>query len=385
MKNTHSLPLTTALCLCLSAGATAEVQWNGFLTAGGGKASPDNGDFLDDYEDNFTFDVENIFGLQASADLNDKFSITGQIVAKGIDDYDPEVTWAYLGYQHDENLSFKIGRFRLPFYLYSDFLDVGYAYHFINPPNDVYLTDVDTTSGIYSAYQTNFGDWDATFEGYFGSFDEDLESDLGDVNLSVRDQFGLVATLTYDIFTLRASYHGSETNLNNFANLDGISQLIDALVLLGAQDAADDLAFTEVDFGYSEFGFKIEPGAFSIIGEYTSLDGDSGPTQDQSRWFVSGLYPVGEFTFHLTHSEADDKTTDLSGGIPLLGGLTQPLIDGVNALTSSLATEATTDAIGFRWDFTSSAAFKFEYSKIDDDKDDTRDGKLVRFVIDAVF
>ena len=48
--------------------------------------------------------------------------------------------WLYLTYTPTTNLQIKIGKLRTPFFTMSDFSDVGFAYPWINPPQQVYDT-----------------------------------------------------------------------------------------------------------------------------------------------------------------------------------------------------------------------------------------------------
>ena len=107
--------------------AQAEVRINGFANLIGGMTSSE--DSLYGYSDSINFSEESLFAIQVSGDINDKMTATGQMVARGENDYDAEFEWAYITYQATDNVSITGGRLRLPLFNYSSSLDVGYSYH----------------------------------------------------------------------------------------------------------------------------------------------------------------------------------------------------------------------------------------------------------------
>jgi hypothetical protein len=395
-RSKHAVASVGFTCLLLPFAASAELQWDGFISAGGGIADPDSGSELAGFEDKFTFDTDTVLGLQVRGAINEKLSATGQIVARGSEDFDPDMAWAYLSYEATEKLTAKLGRIRLPFYLYSDFLEVGYAYHWISPPAEVYFVPVDSTNGFDLVYSTNFGRVDASLQGYFGSFDKDIDSEGTAINISARDQVGLVATGNYDWLTLRGSVHQSKVNLGGFGetalpapfgSIDNLAATLNGLpsFLVGAagSEVANNLSADDVTFLYSEFALKAEYNNWLFVTEFTRLKSDSGPLADQNRAFASIAYTMDDWTVHFTQGRADDDAADVSGSLPVIPGVTDGLIQLVDGIADGFADESTTNTIGLRYDFTAGAAFKIEYSDVDDKKG--VDGNIVRFVVDAVF
>ena len=87
------------------------------------------------YEDtHFSFEPDSLVGLQATTQINDKASASIQLLARGALDWDAEVDWAYLSYQVTYSFTWLAVLIRAPFFLYSDYISVGYAYPCITPP-----------------------------------------------------------------------------------------------------------------------------------------------------------------------------------------------------------------------------------------------------------
>ena len=132
------LSVAVAICCALAtSNASAEVRINGFASIVGGK-SLDSDQTLYGYDDDISFKNESVFALQLTADLQEKLSATAQIVARGENDFDADFEWAYLTYEISDELQISAGKMRAPFYRYSDFLDVGYTYRWVRPPQSVY-------------------------------------------------------------------------------------------------------------------------------------------------------------------------------------------------------------------------------------------------------
>ena len=113
MKN-FILYFTFLICV-LSLPAKAAIKFSGYGSVIAGKTlgtvdDPFNpgqkrdeiltADFYDvgQYTNDLTFNAESIFALQAVMDLSPDFKVTAQLVAKGVDDFEPEFDWYYLTY-----------------------------------------------------------------------------------------------------------------------------------------------------------------------------------------------------------------------------------------------------------------------------------------------
>ena len=81
------------------------------------------------YGNRADFQTDSLYAVQFRADMTEGMSATAQVIGKGAENFDAKISWAYFTYQLNDSWSVKAGRQRLPYFLYSDFLDVGYAYH----------------------------------------------------------------------------------------------------------------------------------------------------------------------------------------------------------------------------------------------------------------
>src|SRR3990167_10128410 len=121
----------------------SKIKFNGFLSTGAAVSSsqapyeiPGHGTVTN----KVGYAANSLLGLQMEAQLSDKLSVVAQVVANGnnIDGnvpYRVNAEWAFLKYKPFENLQVRAGRFRMPLFMYSDTLEVGYSYPWIFAPN----------------------------------------------------------------------------------------------------------------------------------------------------------------------------------------------------------------------------------------------------------
>jgi hypothetical protein len=379
-----------------SAMATPEVS--GFINAVGGYAMerPTQG-----YEaDNLTFERDSLLGLQVSGRLNDKMSATGQLLAQGQDDFTTEASWAYLTYEFSQATQFRMGRFRTPLFLYSDFLHVGYAQHWMSPPEEVYGLPFDSVNGVDLNYGFSLGRTDAKLQMYFGSSQGDFTPDNADTPLHIRlrEQMGVVGSLNRGWFTARASFHqvtrlsidnfGEQSLPDPFGNVEGLSAAITNLgSIYGFEENADfvvsQLDLRDVTAEFSEAAIRMQGQHLFLVAEGTLLTFDDSAIAKQRRHLVSMGTQLHNTTLYLTYARANDEPVDLAGAIPLIPGVTDGVQMALSGLTQSYTLESETASIGLRLDLTAGAAFKLEISENTLPHNDQ--SNLVRFGFHLVF
>ena len=202
MTRLSLLPGLVATAVCVAPVATAQaadLRINGFASIGAGltisegkdiapgsnSASTDgNATFLADsptnarYDDDIDFRPDSIYGLQITSALGEGLSATGQITGTGGEDFDATVAWAYVSYDLDDNWTLLAGRQRIPLYFYSDFLDVGYAYHWVRPPSPA-NSIFDSYDGAQLRHQGSIGSWDTRVQLFAGSAETTGDFDIG--------------------------------------------------------------------------------------------------------------------------------------------------------------------------------------------------------------
>ena len=378
------LPLAIALCaVCASASSFAEVRINGFASIVGGKTLDDNTTRYG-YDNDISFKNESVFALQLSADLQDKLSATAQIVARGNNSFDAEFEWAYLTYEFTDELQLSAGKMRVPFYRYSDFLDVGYAYRWVRPPQSVYSIPFSTYEGLSLLHTSQLGDWDSTLQVIYGGFDGDIAAVTNNDEAKLNDIAGVNWTLSYDWFSVRAAYLVAETSID-LSNGEAGGQAINGLEQLlrdnGLITQADDIAINEDDGTFIGVGFSIDYNNILFDAEYTQFEVEKSILAKQSQYYASIGYRMDEWIVHFTYEDNDDKHDksrfDQVTQVP-------PLNNGINQALNGVRAQSNVYTIGTRYDFHPSAALKVDFSRFNDDISDT-ETDVIAVAVDLVF
>lgn len=380
------------------------------------------------YDSKTDFQQNSLYGIQFRSDLKENLSATAQIVGKGAEEFDPKITWAFLKYNFSEEFSVKAGRQRVPFFLYSDFIQVGYAYTWVAPPDELYnIAGNENIDGVNFEYLTDIGDWTSRTSLLIGASNSNLDFNGSSVSFANDDFRGLTWDLTYDWFTFHAVYSRSKVTLsayNDFAN--GISGAMSSInpALALSPDQIDLLDLNEDAATYKGVGISADWGDWLAATEYAEIELDESPTTTARKgWYVFGGYRWQKYTFGLTYakfkSPNNPKTIDLlQGNNFVLGGPTPTTLEGwlgaaqagAEALGNSFGAYGLGQLIDnlpslyrggkdsksytatVRYDFHPSAALKFEYvmEKADYDLSDgssinTIEPTLLRVGVDLVF
>jgi hypothetical protein len=359
----------------------AEIVFNGFANIVGGQTVSSD-ETLYGFDDKFDFKNGSLFALQATSDLGDGLGVTAQIISRGNNEWSPEFEWAYVSYDATDELRFLVGRQRVPFYMYSDFLDVSYAYPWITPPEGVYSVPFDSFDGLGAIYSTSIGEFDTSFQLFYGGNNDDLAA-LNDAPADFEDLMGLSVTINREWLTLRAGY--IQTNMNIYTGDPNDNPLYSGWNAVGYPDVANNFVIEDDMGDFIELGFQIDYENILLIGEYTSLTLENTPIADADSYYVMAGYRFDTVMVHVTYGVDEDSKGSYTSGIPSDSLPIAGLIAGTNAFTDSLTEESAYYTMGLRWDFHESAALKFEYTSYSDDLNGDNDAGLFRTAIVTVF
>ncbi len=315
--------LVGASLASVSAGSMAAgegITLSGFLTAGATYAdqrvlagtnyvSQDG-----NIENTVGFTNDSRIGIQLSAKVNREVSVTGQLLARGSEeDFNMKADWAFVTYRAADQLSIRGGKLKLTTFLVSDYIEVGYAYPWIRPPQEVYYANpITTISGVDALVRFNFGDYSLLFQPYFGNSrgEQALAPQEAVVNPPLSLPQGTLLPVAFtadsltgvnlsfgsDLFTVRAGYLQTLVSAPNF----GVSE--------------DQATFTSV-------GGTVDWKGLVFYTEYFQReikDAANGAFPNQKGAYATLGYRFGKFLPHLTVAALDDNDNPTtSNGIPL--------------------------------------------------------------------
>jgi len=352
--------VAVALCVAGPASAAIEnVNFNGFLTVGATQSDSKVPFFNGNITDEVGFEQDSRVGLQMSADVSDRIGVTAQLLGRARNtDYNAFFDWGFVRYDATDNFTLRGGKLKFPTFLISDYYEVGYAYPWIRPPQEVYYSNPLTTiSGADFLWHIPVGSADWLIQPYAGTsrgqetlipqyaleFNSMLPpsnqlfslqpGDVGYVNFEAEKLYGINSSLTWDSFSLRAGY--LKTNVK--AKDIGVIK-------------ADDAKFWSVGatmdwhniVGYTEY-FEREIDGIANLG-----------FPNQKGWYATLGYRIGKWLPHVTYATLDDNNNPKSPCGNLGGG----------AVPCGEPLEQDSVTLGLRYELATGAALKVEAERM---------------------
>jgi len=332
MKNLSVLGLVLGLAPAVS---LAEVEISGYLSFAANYADSDNTLDTSYYNDlantdHWDFDTRsNHVGVQIYSALTDKVSVTLGLTAEGgQSDYQVEPEWAYGTYQFNDDWGLRMGRFKGPFYMVSDYRDVGYAYPWVRPPEEVYSTNpIKSINGLDLVFQKSHQNVNYLVEFYGGSGKNTAlanpNAGLGadyPVDFETYNSLGFNASVGTESVTFRAGYYNTKVDVPDF--------------LIEAESGS-----------FAGLGLIVDWRNIVLYSEYIQRDTDTnlaGAFPDQNAWYATLGYRYRTVLPYVTFADIDEG----NDAVP-------------NALRQSSV------ALGLRWDIDDAAAVKFEAKQTD--------------------
>jgi hypothetical protein len=294
-------------------------------------------DFYDvgQYTNDISFNAESIFAIQAVMDFSSDFKATAQLVAKGVDDFEPEFDWYYLTYKATDSLSFMVGRRNIPMYYYSEFSEVGYAYPWMRPPSNLYWWQVTQFNGVHAMYDFDLGDYSNSLSFFYGneySYNNVemtyYETLFGGESTTVVDELwtditGVNWNISGDNFDVRFVYfqHDAE-RISNYIDSTTFTKL-----------------YSQKFFG---FGGSVDLSPFTILFDWNFVTRDDGLGTEYPTYLVSVVYNIDDFQPYISYSKADHEQTK---GSSITENLEQHYMS----------------SIGLRYNFLPNASFKVQF------------------------
>lgn len=386
-KTLQRLPLAlAALLTCLSShadfiSADGKARISGFGTVGAARTNTD--EVLFNYPGQgggvnrkVGMEPDTKIGVQGSYNFTNTFSASAQVLTKyrASGKYEPAFEWAFANWQAMPSLSVRLGRIGAPFFMISDFRDVGYANTSLRPPLDVYgLLPVSSVDGGDISYKTNVGDTvlTSTFWGGYSRADyanQRIESKPSSFTARLSGQLGwnLLAELEGGLSIRFGHVQGKLSIAVPF--IDDLLQQAGAfaagnpaLVPGGVQAARDALVTSRSDVSFTGLGFTLDRDNIVLSSEYAVRRAKTGMATDSSGWYVLGGYRVGAVLPYVVFSANKVDDTNTGPATPAVLGV---LSSTVAALQTTSQQAQKTTSVGVRWDVLPSAALKLQFDHV---------------------
>ena len=357
-----------ACCQAMGASAlTLEPHLSGFGSFIGGKNLDGDGSYYQDFgSGEMDWQTESLVGLQVDTPVTDKTTAVVQWLAAGNNQWAVETEWAYLRHQFTPTLSFKLGRVNVPFFLFSDYLSVGYSLPWINGPTDVYNVPLSSVDGGSLLKTGSLGvvDWQA--EAYGGGATFTPRAGLfRDQTLQTRHQVGVAFELSWRDWRFRISDHRADISIIKTTGEDWV--VVEALAQIlenqGFDQAAEDVRLDGDPVRFSEAAVQYDDGCWLMIAELKRLQPlEVAPLPDDLARYATLGRRFGPVLLHATWSDARDERPDLGRGLPA----GTPYLSAVNTLSAVVSPTNETRIYGIRWDVEEDLVFKLEWQDVSD-------------------
>lgn len=352
--------VAAALCIAGPADAAIDnISFNGFLTVGATVSDSKVPSFNGNVTDEVGFEQDSRVGLQLSADIAENIGVTAQLLGRARDrDYDAFFDWGFVSYDVTDSFTLRGGKLKFPTFLISDYFEVGYAYPWIRPPQEVYYSNPLTTiSGADFLWHIPVGGADWLIQPYAGTsrgqetlipqfalefntllppanqlFDT-APGEVAYVNFEAEKLYGINTSISGDSFSLRAGYLKTDVKAADIGVIE-----------------ADEAKFWSVGatmdwnnvVGYTEY-FEREIDGIANLG-----------FPNQKGWYATLGYRFDKWLPHVTYATLDDNDNPDSP----CGNLGGPVPCGEPLEQDSLT-------LGLRYELSAGAALKFEAERIE--------------------
>ena len=392
----------SAACLPLNSAVAADVSFSGFASAAGGQTM-ESGEEYRGYGHATTFQPDTKLGFQANFAMGDGLNATMQIMGKSADSFATTMEWAFISKNVGDNWRFDFGRQRVPFYMYSSYLDVGIAYHWITPPPGVYSISFSSFDGISAQHKTDLGDWTSTLKLILGEHQSDLAVGGGteEYPATLQDMMGLRWSAEYDWLTFELGY----IHLDVSVDIPGVAALAGGLIKTGQTlsdtsliSAGERISLDGRTAEYISTGIRIDYEDYLLVAEYSDLQIDDGFSADQTSLYISAGKTIGDFFLHATYTQDEDKPDySITANLPFYPPADpdpknytdeETLVAGAKGLLAGSAAESTSYIFGVNYKFHTNAVAKVEYTQYTDDLNSgasSNDSDSIAFSIDTAF
>lgn len=379
--------LALSLAMALVPGVVfADTTINGFASIKAGITTGSD-EQLYGYDDTIDFKNESLIALQIKSDLGDKLSVTAQLLGRGSDNFDVNFEWAFISYKLSDNMTINAGRLRTPFFKYSDFKDVGYAYDWLRVPQGIYSLGFDSIEGVTFYRTAELAGFDSTLQLVFGGYDGEAEIKGIKVDARINNITGVTWELAKNGFSGRLAYLVGKTSIdtNNITLAPNFTtgNLYQALNQNGLNALVKAIDIDDESSNFIGVGLTYDNSDWIAVAEYTRVKVDNSFIATQKNFYASLGKRFNSITPYISY-ERENNEAEVSIYQPYTAALPPQLLLPVQGLIASQEVDSNTWNIGVRYDFHPAAAFKAQFSSEKNEVDNQRNG-LFAVGVDLVF
>ena len=311
-----------------------------------------------------SFAQDSMLGIQLSAYLNPKLEASTQVVSRLTADnnYDPQVTWAYLKFKPMEDVAIRAGRLGIEAYPQGDSAEIGYANLMIRQPI-IFIPR--TYDGIDVEVLPSIGRGTARLKGLAGWTKGKVAGFGRPYDMDGSKLVGAIAEYAQGGWTGRVAIASLQLH-NEAVDLEPGSPILTGLHMTPNGAALiDRLSLKDRAIQFSSLSLAYDVGKIQGIASYNMIEGSNWPLQHLI--YANMGYRIDKVTPYVSWSMQRTARNFIATGVP--NGLS-PETDVLNQ--SALLAQAgpglmlnqTDVAIGARYDFANNMALKLQLDHI---------------------
>lgn len=353
-----------------SSGAYLEFELHGFGTLGAvyhdrtGVRFRRNDSQPDGARSNrMDFDPDSILGLHLTARLNSQLEAAVQVAARQTweDNYQPQVTWAYLKYLPNEKTAVRLGRLGIDTFLRGDTVDIDYGNLMVRPQSSFHPHSFD---GADIEFTQPWREGFLRLKGYAGyEYDRRVEIDDSVVSFAGSRVLGLGLEYEKDGWTGRAAVGQIRFAWQTESLKPGgqLRAVLDSLP--NGAEVIDKLSTRDRPFNYRMFTLSYDSGAWQGMASYSYYTSPDWPTRQV--FFANVGYRVGDVTPYLGYTVQHTPRGIVASGFPAGLSAQTDVLNQVSALAQAgLMFNQSDIALGLRYDFARNKALKVQVEHI---------------------
>jgi hypothetical protein len=316
--------------------AGSRMRVSGYMSAGVAYSEEEavTGDGESEFENEFTYRTDSKAGIQFDYRLSPEWTATLQLTTAGKNDWSVDTDYAYLKWQAQDWLAIRAGRLRLPFFMYSESISVGFTYPWARPPLGFYITSIANFEGADALITFETGDFVHLLQPYFGTGDGTLPNGL---RTSARDGMGIVYEISKGNLTGRLQALQIDSTLTASGDLGAIPENVVTGILEG---------WGAERIHYYTAGLRYDNGDLLVLSELSRIDSEGTPGRDIEAGYITIGYTLGQFQPYATYMKT--QTVKESQQDPIAAGISPPY-------------QAKGAGVGVRYNITSNVSLKTQF------------------------
>ncbi|WP_077340867.1 hypothetical protein [Pseudocolwellia agarivorans] len=314
------------------------------------------------YDNSLTFSPDSLLGIKGEYRHNEQLSFVAQGIFTNSSLRKSGFDWLYMSYKPSTDWQFDFGRYRTPFFEYSEVINVGFAYPWVIPPQTTYVNALFASiDGARATYLFNIDKFNFSLSAFGGQFNSNIFNVENSTTVESDLLTGINLRMNTDNFRARISYVTGDFEIE----INDLSELQNILKSYNFNNTANEI---EIKGGIDiyQFSAAYETLDYFALTEATLIKGDSKLVPNiESYNLTLGLFH-NDFTYYTSASKLRTTNPEITNEVPigvtpeltLLNNIVDKLIEGRLHEDVDIAT------VGIRWDIKSNLAFKAEVDMI---------------------